>query len=263
MKRFLPIALAVVSFSGRSAATDATSDAESQKPIRLEKVTVTAPRLDLSPDPSVDYIVPKVQIVFEYLGHDVPGNAIMQARDLQDLKDNWRPTYSSLDEFVSGISHEGWKVAAKRDLKDFYIGVFSTPHGNLAGEYYAKTGEGRKLQHLGKILLFVSDRSFKQIVPDSDVFALEQRMKYSAYVSSMIHGLAPANFPAFQPVSSPAMNGGIPPGGDLFTNSGWLVFHQGDLFMMPSGVKQFLFVFKGGATAGNSVEFAFSNWSRS
>jgi hypothetical protein len=252
MKRLLPIALAVISISGRSAATDATSDVESQKPIRLEKVTVTASRLDLSPDPLVDYIVPKVQIVFEYLGHDVPGNAIMQAKDLQDLKDNWRPSYGSLDEFVSSISREGWKVAAKRDLKDFYLAVFATPQGNLAGEYYAKTSEGRKLQRRGKILLFVSDRGFKQIVPDSDVFTLEQRMKYSVYVSSMMHGLFPANFSAFQPS-----------GGDLTIFSGWLIFHQGDLFMMPSGVKQFLFVFKGGATAGDSVVFAFSNWSRS
>jgi len=48
---------------------------------------VTASRLDLSPDPSVDYVVPKLQIVYEYLGHDVPGNEIMQAEGLQDLKD--------------------------------------------------------------------------------------------------------------------------------------------------------------------------------
>jgi hypothetical protein len=32
--------------------------------------------------------------------------------------------------------------------------------------------------------------------------------------------------------------------------------------MMPPGVKQFLFVFKGGATDGDSVELAFSNWTR-
>jgi len=213
---------------------------------------VTASRLDLSPDPSVDYVVPKLQIVYEYLGHDVPGNEIMQAEGLQDLKDNWRPTYGSLDEFVSGISREGWKVAAKRDLRDFYLAVFATPHGNVAGEYYAKTREGMELQSRGKILLFVSDRSFKQIVPDSDVFTLEQRMKYSVYASSKMHGLFPANFSAFQPV-----------GGDLFIFSGWLIFHQDDLFMMPSGVKNFLFVFKGGATDGDNVEFAFSNWSRS
>jgi hypothetical protein len=254
MKRLLPIALAVVSFSGRSAATDATSDAESQKPIRLEKVTVTASRLDLSPDPSVDYIAPKVQIVFEYLGHDVPGNAIVQARDLQDLKDNWRPTYNSLNEFISGISREGWKVAAKRDLKDFYLAVFATPNGNIAGEYCTKTTEGTKLQRLGKILLFVSDNSFRQIVPDSDVFTLEQRMKYSVYASVNVHGLMPANFDerGFRSLGS---NGGI-------TYSGWLIFHEGDLFMMPSGVKHFLFVFKGGATPDDSVVFAFSNWSR-
>jgi hypothetical protein len=255
MKRLLPIALAVVSFSGRSAAADATSDAESHRPVKLGKVTVAASRLDLSLDPSVDYVLPKVQMVFEYLGHDVPGNAIVQVEDLQDMKDNWRPTYSSLDEFVSGISREGWSVAAKRDLKDFYIAVFATPHGNLAGEYYAKTTEGRKLQGLGKILLFVSDSSFRQIVPDSDVFALEQRMKYSVYTNPQMHGLMPANFDerGFRFLGS---NGGI-------SYSGWLIFHQGDLFMMPSGVKQFLFVFKGGATAGDSVMLAFSNWSRS
>jgi hypothetical protein len=140
MKRLLSIALAVISLSGRSAAADAINVAESQKPIELEKVTVTASRLDLSPDPSVDYVIPKLQIVYEYLGHDVPGNEIMQAEGLQDLKDNWRPTYNSLDEFVSGVSHQGWRVAAKRDLKDFYLAVFATPHGNIAGEYYAKTG---------------------------------------------------------------------------------------------------------------------------
>jgi hypothetical protein len=256
MKRLLFIALSVVSFSGRSVASDATSDAESQKPIKLERVTVTASRLDLSPDPLVDYIGPQQQLVFEYLGHDVPGNAIMQAEDLQDLKDNWRPTYRSLDEFVSSISRVGWKVAAKRDLKDFYIVVLATPQGNLAGEYYAKTDEGRKLQRWGKIQLFVSDRSFKQIVPDSNVFSLEQRMKYSAYVGSMMHGLYPANFSPFQPLPVGRQ------GGALFINSGWLIFHQGDLFMMPTGVKQFLFVFKGGKIDGDSVELAFTNWSR-
>ena len=249
MRRLLPIALAVVSFSSRSSAADPTSAAESQKPVNLEKVTVTASRLDLSPDPSVDYVVPKVQIVYQYLGHDVPGNEIMQAEGLQDLKDNWRPTYGSLDEFVSGISREGWKVVAKRDLRDFYLVVFATPHGNVAGEYYAKTRQGMERQRQGKILLFVSDRSFRQIVPDSDVFTLEQRMKYSAYVGFNLHGLIPWNG-----------SGPSPPNGATF--NGWLIFHQGDLFMMPSGVKQFLFVFKGGATDGDSTEFAFSNWSR-
>jgi len=250
MKRLLSIALAVISLSGRSAAADAINVAESQKPIELEKVTVTASRLDLSPDPSVDYVVPKLQIVYEYLGHDVPGNEIMQAEGLQDLKDNWRPTYNSLDEFVFGVSHQGWRVAAKRDLKDFYLAVFATPHGNIAGEYYAKTREGMKLQSRGKILLFVSDRSFKQIVPDSDVFTLEQRMKYSVYVAFNMDGMMPWNG-----------SGASPPNGATY--NGWLIFHQGDLFVMPSGVKDFLFVFKGGATDGDCVEFAFSNWSRS
>jgi hypothetical protein len=199
--------------------------------------------------------MPKQQIIFQYLGHDVPGNAIMQARDYQDLKDNWRPAYNSLDEFVSSISREGWTVAAKRDLKDFYVAVFATPHGNLAGEYYAKTGEGRRLQSLGKILLFVSDRSLRQIVPESHVFTLEQRMKYSVLVSSSAHGLMPGNFDD-RGFNSLTTSGSA-------SLSGWLSFHQGDLFMMPQGVKQFLFVFKAGAIAGDSVELEFSNWSRS
>ena len=261
MKRLLAIALAVVSFSGRSATADAINDAKSQKPINLEKVTVTATRLDLSPDPTVDYVVPKVQIVYEYLGHDVPGIEIMQAKDLQYLKDNWRPTYSSLDEFVSGISREGWKIAAKRDLKDFYLAVFATPHGNIAGEYYAKTKEGTELQSRGKILLFVSDRSFKQIVPDSDVFSLEQRMGYSVSVGDAPHGLIQANFHDVPSEAPATASSGFLTHGVTF--SGWLIFHQGDLFMMPSGVKNFLFVFKGGATDGDSVVLAFSNWSRS
>jgi hypothetical protein len=256
MKRLLPIALAVVLFSGRGASADATNDAESQKPIDLERVVVTASRLDLSPDPLVDYIVPKKQMVVEYLGHDVPGDAIMQVKDLRDLKDNWRPTYGSLDEFVSGISREGWKVAAKRDLKDFYVVVFATPHGNIAGEYYAKTGEGRNLQRLGKIRLFVSDSGFNQIVPDSDVFTLEQRMKYSVYFRNGTY------IPGFMPGILNNEGGPSSPSGGS-TDSGWLVFHEGDLFMIPSGVKHFLFVFKGGATDGDSVVLAFSNWSRS
>ncbi len=256
MKRLLPIALAVVSFSARGAATDATNDAESQKPIDLERVVVTASRLDLSPDPLVDYIVPKKRMVVEYLGHDVPGDAIMQVKDLRDLKDNWRPTYGSLDEFVSGISREGWKVAAKRDLKNFYVVVFATPHGNVAGEYYAKTGEGRNLQRLGKILLFVSDSGFNQIVPDSDVFTLEQRMKYSVYFRNGTY------IPGFMPGILNNEGGPSSPSGGS-TDSGWLLFHEGDLFMIPSGVKHFLFVFKGGAADGDSVVLAFSNWSRS
>jgi hypothetical protein len=259
MRRLLSIALAAVSLSGRSAAADAINVAESQKAIGLERVTVTASKLDLSPDPSVDYIVPKLQIVYEYLGHDIPGNEIMQAEGLQDLKDNWRPRYGSLDKFVSGVSHQGWKVAAKRDLKDFYLAVFATPHGNIAGEYYAKTREGMALQSRMKILLFVSDRSFKQIVPDSEVFTLEQRMRYSVSVGEA-HGLMPANFhdvPSEAPAtaSSPPLTHGV-------TFSGWLIFHQGDLFIMPSSVKNFFFVFKGGATDGDSVVLAFTNWSR-
>jgi hypothetical protein len=75
-------------------------------------------------------------------------------------------------------------------------------------------------------------------------------MKYSVYVAFNLHGLIPWNG-----------SGPSPPNGAKY--SGWLIFHQGDLFMMPSGVKDFLFVFKGGATDGDSVEFAFSNWSRS
>ena len=255
MKRLLLIALAAVSFSSRGAATNATSDSESQKPINLGEVVVAASRLDLSPDPLVDFIVPREQMVVEYLGHDVPGDAIMQVKDLQDLKDNWRPTYSSLDEFVSGISREGWKVAAKRDLKDFYVVVFATPHGNVAGEYYAKTREGRNLQRLGKILLFVSDSSFRQIVPDSDVFTLEQRMKYSVYFRKGTY------IPGFMPGILNNEGGPSSPSGGS-TDSGWLIFHEGDLFMMPSGVKHFLFVFKGSAATDDSAVFAFSNWSR-
>lgn len=63
--------------------------------------------------------------------------------------------------------------------------VFATPHGNLAGVYYAKTLAARTGRRRGNIRLFVSDESCKQIVPDSDIFTLEQRMGYSAY--SNIH----------------------------------------------------------------------------
>jgi len=259
--QLLFVAIAGFSLSSRSAASNSASDAESQKPIELERLTVTASRLDLSPDPLVDYVVPRAQIVFEYLGHDVPGSAIMQAEDLQDLKENWRPTYRSLDEFISSVSRDVWKVAAKRDLKDFYIVVFATPHGNLAGEYYPKTSEGRKLQNSGEILLFVSDDSFKQIVPDSDVFTLEQRMKYSVSVDGTAHGLMPARVSDVPRTAPATANGSFPGYGITF--SGWVMFHQGDLFVMPPGVKHILFVFKGGATDGDSAEFAFSNWSRS
>jgi hypothetical protein len=253
MKRLLAIALAAASLSVRSAASDAASDAESQKPIQLDKVTITAPGLDLSPDPEADYILPKQQIVFEYLGHDVPGSAIMQAEGLQDLKENWRPTYSSLDEFVAGVSREGWKIAAKRDLKDFYVVVFATPHGNVAGEYYAKTHEGKKLQDSGKIQLFVSDGSFRQIVPASQVFTLEQRMRYAVYAGGELHGLAPANFDDGRSFLST---------GSFSKFVGWKIFHEGDLFMMPSGVNNFLFVFRGGATYDDGVVLKFSSRSR-
>ena len=37
----------------------------------------------------------------------------------------------------------------------------------------------------------------------------------------------------------------------------------GDLFMMPSGVKSFLFVFKGGGAGDDRAVFAFAHWSRS
>ena len=50
---------------------------------------------------------------------------------------------------------------------------------------------------------------------------------------------------------------------NLPSRSGWLEFHQGDVFMMPTGVRDFRFVFKGGETADNCAELAFDHWSRS
>jgi hypothetical protein len=41
----------------------------------------------------------------------------------------------------------GWKVAAKRDFKDFYVAVLATPHGNLAEYIVAFQGSWKRPWH--------------------------------------------------------------------------------------------------------------------
>jgi hypothetical protein len=236
-----------------------TDGVAGEKPTTMNPVEVTAARLDLNPDPEIDFVNPKLRMIFENLGHRVPGTDIMHARVITDLRENWRPTYNSLEEFVDSVSREGWIVAAKRDLADFYVVALLTKHGNVAGVYYAKDDLGIKAQRLGSVKLFVADKNMRQIVPDDSRLDLDQRWRYSATSSTNqgAQGLMPTG-EADDRMPQVAMN-------DVYANKGystgtmqgWLVYHEGLYFVMPGNVKQFLLVFVSGYAPGDRMALSF------
>jgi hypothetical protein len=189
----------------------------------------------------------------------VPGTDIMHARDITDLRENWRPTYNSLGQFADSVSRDGWVVAAKRDLPDFYVVVLLTKHGNVAGVYYAKNDLGIRAQRHGSVKLFVADKNMRQIVPDDSRFDLDQRWRYSASSSTNqgAQGLMPTG-EADDRMPQVVMNDGYANKGySTGTMQGWLVYHEGLYFVMPANVKQFLLVFVGGDAPGDRMALSF------
>jgi hypothetical protein len=220
-------------------------------------------RLDLSNDPEVDSVNPKLRMIFENLGGRVPGPDIMNARDISDLETNWRPTYHSLGEFVASVQREGWKVAAKRDLSDFYVAVLLTTHGNLAAVYYAKDRAGLQAQQKGAVRLFVSDNHLRQIVPDEDRYDLVQRWKFSAISSSndAAQGLMPGsdNDLRAPQVAMRDAQTGANNGYSMSTIHGWLVYREGLYFVMPAKIRQYLVVFIGGDAPSDRIALSLAS----
>jgi len=223
----------------------------------------TPERLDLSSDPETDYVSPKLHAIYENLGGEVPAADIMDARNLTELKKSWRPTYHSLAEFVASVQRAGWKVAAQRDLADFYVVVLLTPHGNVAAVYYAKSPAGLAAQANGTVKLFLSDRAMNQVIPDDARYDLVQRWRFSARSSSSdgSQGLMPASDgdERAPQVSTVDAQTGIPTGFSGSTVHGWLVYREGLYFVVPPNLKQYLVVFIGGPAPADQLALAFTH----
>jgi hypothetical protein len=236
-----------------------------EKPVIMEKFEVSAPALDLNPDRDVDTVNPRTRLIIYDLGTKVPVSAIITCFTCEQLEASYRPVYNSMDEFAEGVQHEGWKVREKRDLADFYVVVMATPSGHLVGVYYAKTKNARHLQDSSKIELFVADDHLNQIVPDSNVFSLDQRIRYLVSTSAAgAAGLVPMNGPAAAELI-PAYPGGSAHGSMVSAagtsnRQGAMVFHEGELFLMSKRIRSFVFVFKAGPDPANSVKIEFTDW---
>jgi hypothetical protein len=265
MRRLLIGLGTVASLAGGSAAQSPTGGVETEKPVVMEKFEVSAPALDLNPDRDVDTVNPRKRLIIYDLGNKVPASAIISCFTCDQLEATYRPAYGSIDEFAEGVRHEGWVVREKRDLADFYVVVMATPSGHLAGVYYAKTKNGRHIQEKGEIQLFVADEHLKQIVPDSNVFSLDQRIRYLVSTSTVgSAGLVPMNGPAAAELT-PSYPGGAAHGSMMSaagaTNrQGAMVFHEGELFLISKSIRSFLFVFRAGPDPADAVKIAFSDW---
>jgi hypothetical protein len=256
---------AVASLAGMSIARSKASDVQTDRPIVMEKFEITVPGLDLNPDKHVDSFNPKTRHIIYDLGNVVPAGDILACFTCEQLEDTYRPVYRSMDEFAEGVRHEGWVVREERDLEDFYVAVMSTPSGHLAGVYYAKTRNGEKLQNSAKIELFVADAHLKQIVPESNVFSLDQRIRYLVATSSVGGaGLTPMSVTgsAGQVKSYPggSSRGGMVTAAGTATREGSMLFHEGELFLMSRKTSSFVCVFRAGPQPANSTEIAFSDW---
>jgi hypothetical protein len=241
------------------------SDAGAEKPIVMEKFQITESALDLNPDKHVDSLDAKARLIIYDLGNGVPVGDIMACFSTDQLEETYRPVYRSMNEFAEGVRHEGWVIREERNLADFYVVVMSTPSGHLAGVYYAKTVNGEKIQKSSKIELFVADSHLNQIVPESNVFSLDQRIRYRVGTSGAgAAGLIP------MAVGGPAGPTNTYPGGStrgpMISSIGtstreWsMVFHEGELFLMPHLDLSFVFVFKAGPDPANSTKIIFTDW---
>jgi hypothetical protein len=248
-------------------------DVATEKPVVMEKFEVSASALDLNPDRDIDVVNPRARLIIYDLGAKVPASAIISCFTCEELESTYRPAYNSIDDFTEAVRHEGWVVKEKRDLADFYVVVMATPSGHLVGVYYAKTNNGRHLQGSSKIELFVADDHLKQIVPDSNVFSLDQRITYLVSTSAVgAAGLIPMNGPAAAELgvmhpggSEPGSSGSAGHSSMVSTagasnRHGAMLFHEGELFLMSNRIHSFLFVFKAGLDPANAVKIAFTDW---
>ncbi len=266
MKRILIGLAGVASLVGVSIVRSYASDVGTEKPVMMEKFEVSASALDLNPDKHIDSVNPRTRLIIYDMGNKVPAGEIITCFTCEQLEETYRPAYHSIDEFTEGVRHEGWRVKEKRDLADFYVVVMATPSDHLAGVYYAKTKNGRHLQDSNKIELFVADEHLKQIVPDSNVFSLDQRIRY--FVSTSVAGaagLVPMNGPGaaglIRMYPGGATRGSMESAAGAANREGAMLFHEGELFLMSKQIRSFLFVFKAGPDPTNSVKIAFSDWS--
>jgi hypothetical protein len=256
---------AVVSLAEVSIVRSYASDVNTEKPIVMEKFEVSASALDLNPDRDIDVVDQRARLIIYDLGAKVPASAIISCFTCEQLEATYRPVYNSIDEFTEGVRHEGWVVKEKRDLTDFYVAVMATPSGHLVGVYYAKTKNGRHLQDSNKIKIFVADDHLKQIVPDSNVFSLDQRIRYLVSTSvAGAAGLIPMNGPASAELApmypGGAGHGSMVSAAGATNRQGAMVFHEGELFLMSRRTPSFVFVFEAGPEAANSTKIAFADW---
>jgi hypothetical protein len=273
MNRIVIRLLGFAPFMVASVVHSYADDAGTEKPIVMEKFEVSASALDLNPDRDIDTVNPRKRLIIYDLGAKVPASAIITCFTCEELEATYRPVYNSIDEFAEGVRHEGWAVKEKRDLANFYVVVMATPSGHLVGVYYAKTKNGRRLQDSNKIELFVADEHLNQIVPDSNVFSLDQRIRY--LVSTSVVGAA-----GLVPMYSPTEAGTVPMhlgsaahgsmvgaeqssmgnAAGLSSRHGAMVFHEGELFLISNRIHSFQFVFKAGPDSADAVTIAFTDW---
>jgi hypothetical protein len=265
VKRIVITLAGVASFVGVYSVRSFASDVGAEKPIVMERFEVSASALDLNPDRNIDAVNPRARLIIYDLGAKVPASAIISCFTCEQLEATYRPVYSSIDEFAEGVRHEGWRVKEKRDLADFYVVVMATPSGHLVGVYYAKTKIGRHLQDSNKIELFVADGHLNQIVPDSNVFSLDLRIRYLVSTSvAGAAGLVPMNGPAAAELvpmyPGGATRGSMVSAAGATNRQGAMIFHEGELFLISNELRSFLFVFKAGADSANAVKIEFTNW---
>ena len=245
-------AIAVVFGTQRAGADDVTSPT-SDKVVKMDTVTVSSSRFDLNPDSKIDYVSEKEKVIVTYLGNNVSNGDIMSVMSVQELKDNWYPTYKTLKDFTDASNHKDWTLIATREIPDFYIAIYATEHGNIAGVYYARTLSARRATAKEQIKLFVSDKNGNQIVPDSEVYSIVQQYKFFARTDNEgAAGLIPVTEDNTDNISI------SPPGGSgsfvSLGTKGSVFAHMGRYFIMPPHIKSFHFVFQNGDDVHTHVE---------
>jgi hypothetical protein len=241
--------LGVRLFLAKSLADATPQDTTALNSTMMSKIQVYASDLDLDADERIDQLdVASRSIVYD-VGNRVPAGNILAALTREQLEAEYRPSYPSIEEFVAGVRHSGWSVVEERELKDFYLAVMKTRSGHVVGVYHAKSREGVDFQRSGKIQLFIADQSDRQIIPDSEVFALCQKVTYIAATTNIgATGLIPMDHAP----------GTIQCG--VSAVSGAISVPEGRLFFMPRSLDDFHLIFRVGAESSDSAEIEFRGW---